>query len=116
MKVKFERKLCEYVNWLEPYDEIVVEHGMKIHVMNHHPACAKYLKHIITILEYPDYVGFNPNVKGQSFELIKTLDDNILIGVKLDTTRNRLYAASLYTITNSKLEHRIKSGRLKKID
>lgn len=67
-------------------------------------------------IENPDYIGVNPNESGTSFELVKIFDNNIQIGIKLDSSHEYLYVATLHTITNSKLEHGIQNGRLKKFD
>lgn len=90
--------------------------GLKKHILKRHPECAQYIKLIPSIISEPDYIGINPNESAISFELVKILSDNIQIGIKLDSKDNYLYVATLHTITNSKLQHGIASGRLKKID
>ena len=47
-------------------------------------------------------------------ELVKAFEDNIQIGIKLDTTNNYLYVATLFDINSSKIQRRLNSGRLKK--
>ena len=89
--------------------------GLDKHILKRHPECIEYLSIIPAIIRTPDYIGRNPNESDPSFELVKIFDNNIQIGIKLDKKDNYLYVATLHTITDSKLEHRIKSGRLKKI-
>lgn len=48
--------------------------------------------------------------------LVKIFDNNIQIGIKLDMNSNYLYIATLHSITDSKLNHGIKNGRLIKFD
>ena len=36
------------------------------------------------IIASPDYIGVNPNENVKSFELVKVLNENIQIGIKLD--------------------------------
>ena len=47
-------------------------------------------------------------------ELVKAYDINILVAVKLDIKNDYLYVASMYSLSKSKLERRIKGKRLKK--
>lgn len=49
----------------------------------------KYLDKINEILDNPDFIGINPNEEN-SIELIKKFNDNVLIGIKLDTDKNYL--------------------------
>src|SRR5659263_353123 len=48
------------------------------------------------IISNPDYVGCNPNQEGTSLELIKEIDDNILIALQFNIIENYIYVASLY--------------------
>lgn len=68
------------------------------------------------IIASPDYIGVNPNENVKSFELVKVLNENIQIGIKLDIKKNYLYVATLHTITDGKLQHGLKNGRLIKFD
>ena len=91
------------------------ENGLRSHVTKRHSDCLKYLKYVKDIIEFPDYVGINPN-ETDSFELIKVFEDNVLIGIKLDTKNNYYYIATLHDISHSKLEKRLYSGRIKKVE
>ena len=115
-EIELNEILGNYVEWIKDYSAVHVDQGLAIHVRNHHPDCVEYLSCIEDIVSNPDYIGINPNVQEQSFELVRTYDENVLIGIKLDVKNNRLYVASLYTITNSKVHHRLDSGRMMLIE
>lgn len=97
------------------YEFIYKSDGLIKHIEKRHPDCIEYLDLLPQIIENPDFIGINPNEDVKSFELVKVINKNIQIGIKLDTKNNYLYVATLHTITDSRLKHRIKSGRLKKI-
>ncbi|MPN37301.1 hypothetical protein SDC9_184817 [bioreactor metagenome] len=91
--------------------------GVKKHVKKKHKDFLKYLDNISDIINSPDYIGVNPN-EPNSVEFIKIFDDIILVSVNLctNTEQQYLYVSSLYDISNGKLQNRINSGRLKKIE
>lgn len=68
-----------------------------------------------SVLNTPDYVGCDPKEEGTSLELIKKIDDNILIALQFDITDNYIYVASLYTVTDAKIHNRLYSKRLIKV-
>lgn len=76
----------------------------------------KYIPDITDILNAPDYIGQNKNVKTESFEVIKVLADNVLVAVKLDKKNNYFFVASVYNVTDSKLNHMKRNGRIKSFD
>jgi len=89
--------------------------GLKTHIERRHPECLGYLDLIPQIIQNPDFIGVNPREKsGESVELIKRFDSNILIGIKLDTKNKYLYVATLHEIRESRIERQLHSGRLKK--
>lgn len=45
----------------------------------------------------------------------KHYDDNILIGIKLDSANNYLYVSTMHSVQESKIKRRLHSGRLKEI-
>ncbi len=98
------------------YDSVYQSAGLAKHIEKRHPECLAYLPYVSSILASPDYIGVNPNEPGKSFELVKTFDNAVQIGIKLDTKNNYLYVATLHTITQSKLQRNVESGRLKRID
>lgn len=86
--------------------------GLYKHIFRKHPDCLKYLNSIPDIIKRPDYIGVNPK-EPESVEFVKKLDSHILLGVKLDKNENYLFVASVYEISDSKVERRLHSGRLK---
>ena len=90
--------------------------GLSRHIEKRHPECMKYITSIPEIIHDPDYIGVNPNESGTSFELVKIIDENVQIGIKLDSSKDYLYVATLHTITSAKLQRGLDSGRLKPFD
>lgn len=113
---EFNDKFNDYLPIHLNNDFIYQSYGLKKHIEKRHPECLEYLPCIPFIISHPDYIGVNPNEKGVSFELVKIFDNNIQIGIKLDMNSNYLYIATLHSITDSKLNHGIKNGRLIKFD
>lgn len=68
----------------------------------------KYFECIPDIISSPDYVGKHPS--GGSIEYIKEYGERVLLGVRISQSR-RLYARSLYEISDTKLQSYLKSGR-----
>lgn len=96
-----------------PNIEIYCSSGLSVHlVKRNHKNCLQYIDEIPKIINAPDYVGKNPK-EPNSIELVKKFSENILVAVKLDVKENYLYIASLYDISQSKIERRLYSGRLK---
>jgi hypothetical protein len=95
-----------------PCGPIYQSPGFAVHVVKHHPNCAMYLGEVAAILASPDYIGANPR-EPDSIEMVKRLDANILVAVKLDRSRGYLYVASLYDVTPAKVQARLASGRLR---
>lgn len=114
--IKIPQKLGHYYEFINKYDYIFQSDGLIKHIKKRHPECTQYINKISEIIQNPDYIGINPNEKGRSFELVKIFQDNVQIGIKLDNQDDYLYIATLYTITEAKLKHRIENGRLKKFD
>lgn len=96
-----------------PIDDIFISDGLNKHIQRRHPNCIQYIDKIPQIIKNPDYIGTNPK-EPNSVELVKVFEDNIQIGIKLDTTNNYLYVATLFDINSSKIQRRLNSGRLKK--
>ncbi len=88
--------------------------GLASHVKSHHPQMGTaILQQIPTIIQSPDYIGKNPR-EPNSIELVKKLSDNIMVCIKLDTQNGYLYVASVYNISQGKVNNRLNSGRLKR--
>ena len=81
-----------------------------------HIDALKYFDKIEDILEEPDYVGINLNEKSECLEYVKVFDENILVALKIHSSEEFYYIPSMYTITDYKLQSRLFSGRLKKVD
>ena len=90
--------------------------GLPAHIVKRkHYKCLKYIDYIPDIIATPDYIGINPNEEGVSIEMIKRYDDNVMIGIKLDTDGDYLYVSTMHNIQEGKIVRRLHSGRLKKI-
>lgn len=81
-------------------------------VKSGHGEYLKYLDDLEDIIGNPDYIGKNPN-EVNSIELIKKYEDNILIGIKVNTKDNYVYVATLHDVQESKISQRLYSGRIK---
>lgn len=65
------------------------------------------------IIKSPDYFGLdNKRGNGGSLELVKKIDNIILLGLEIDLEGKYIYVATMYPITESKMNARIHSGRL----
>ena len=108
----------EYYDLLNGYVGLPIYQstGLAKHIASRHPGCEQYVNTIPFIIQNPDYIGISPREKHVSFELVKVMDDNVQIGIKLDLSGRYYYVATLYTITDAKLKHRLASGRLKPLD
>ena len=95
-----------------PCGAIFQSAGLEVHIRKHHPNIVTEMDKIPAILSTPDYVGQNPK-EPNSIEVVKRLAANLMVCVKLDLEKGYLYVASLYDITDAKLEKRLKTGRLK---
>lgn len=113
---KFNKKFNQYFSEPIEQDNIYQSKGLAKHIEKRHPECIRYLPLIPNIIANPDYIGVNPNEAGTSFELVKVINTNVQIGIKLDISEDYLYVATLHTITDAKLNHGIQNGRLKKFD
>ena len=96
-----------------PCGPIYQSTGLQKHVKKHQKEKAAIMSDIPDVIRQPDYIGRNPK-EPDSIELVKKLGDNVMVCVKLDSKNGYLYVASVYTISESKLNNRLHSGRLKK--
>ena len=71
------------------------------------------LDNISDIIQHPDYVGINPNEKDSSYELVKCMDKNIMIGIKLEKNGDYFYVATMHQISNKALQTYVRNKRLK---
>ncbi|HEM6128294.1 TPA: hypothetical protein U2C01_000075 [Streptococcus suis] len=116
--VKISQKIKEMVGLETSATDILIhEENLEKHMLkSRHQNMMKYIPDITDILNAPDYIGQNKNVKTESFEVIKVLADNVLVAVKLDKKNNYFFVASVYNVTDSKLNHMKRNGRIKSFD
>ena len=95
-----------------PCGTIYQSHGLIKHTQRHHPEFVHRVSDIPTVIQCPDYIGVHPK-EPNSIELIKRLNGNLMVCVKLDKKENYLYVATVFEITESKLQKRLGSGRIK---
>ncbi|MFH0402093.1 PBECR2 nuclease fold domain-containing protein [Streptococcus sp. A23] len=116
--VRISQKIKEIVGLETSATDILIhEENLEKHMLkSRHQNMIKYIPDITDILNAPDYIGQNKNVKTESFEVIKVLADNVLVAVKLDKKNNYFFVASVYDVTNSKLNHMKRNGRIKPFD
>ena len=110
----------EYFRILKLDDSIDIVKVNMENLKNHlekrnHDNMIKYLSRISELLENPDYIGINPRERGRSIEYVIQLDENVLIGIKLDYKNEYFYIATMHEISELKLNQRIKNGRLKSL-
>ena len=65
------------------------------------------------VIAAPDYIGKHPSEQN-SIELVKEVEKNVMVCVKLDRSNHYLFVASVFEISDGTLRNRIHSGRLKK--
>ena len=102
---------------LEASDIKVNKEGLRSHMMKRrHNDVIQHIEDLELILSNPDFIGINPREKGASFEYVKRFDDNVLVAIKLHKSGDFFYVPTMYRIQDYKLQSRINSGRLRKID
>lgn len=94
-----------------PCGDIYQSTGLLAHLQKRHPEEVGLIEHIPDVIHSPDYIGHNPN-EPNSVELIKIMDKNVMVCVKLDTKKNYLYVASVFSVSDAKVTHRLRSGRI----
>ena len=109
----YKKRFNELTGQNLPCTEIYQSQGLKKHVKKHHPDNVSNLKDVSSVIANPDYVGKNPK-EADSVELVKVIQGNLMVCVKLDSEDGYFYVASVYEISNGKLQNRIHSGRLKR--
>jgi hypothetical protein len=70
-----------------------------------------YFYSIPSIVCSPEYYGLYPS-KPNSIELVKKINDYILVGIKINSTNN-LLVSSFYPVDKDKVAARIRKNRLK---
>ena len=95
-----------------PCGPIYQSNGLVIHVRNHHPDGVSLVEYVGDVIKCPDYVGKHPKEK-DSVELVKCIEANVMVCIKLDVKNEYLFVASVFEISDGKLRNRLNSGRLK---
>ena len=98
-----------------PCGPIYQSYGLKSHILKRHPNELDNLDHVPSIILDPDYIGKHPT-EPDSIELVKVLSGNVMVCIKLDQKEHYLFVASVFEISEGKLQNRINSGRLKIVD
>ncbi|MCH5186225.1 MAG: hypothetical protein J1F64_08905 [Oscillospiraceae bacterium] len=111
---KYKGEYNDILNISLPENDIFRSNGLYSHIKKRHPGCMKYADRIAEIIENPDYIGTNPK-EPNSIEMIKKFNKNIIIAIKPDSKNRYLYVATLYEITDAKLDRQIENGRLIKM-
>ena len=102
---------------------VYMNYGVIRHVLKKHKSqlSKKNLRDTIgcikMVIKSPDYIGAHPEKIHNSIEFVKYIhDNNILVALEVDKEEGYIYVSSMYPITDSKLESRIYSGRVKKVN
>lgn len=83
--------------------------GLLAHLLKRkHYTAAKYIDYLPDIIKSPDFAG----ISDVQIELVKCFKDNIFVSIKLDAKRRTYYVATLYNVSQSKIEAYCKTGRL----
>ena len=95
---------------------IVCSKGLKGHLIKRkHFDTIKYIDNLDDILESPDYVALSTTTEN-SILLIKKLEKNVTVAVKLNSTEENYYVATMYGINDYKLERKIAKGSVVPLD
>ncbi len=115
---KYCKEFNEILNLNLSEFDIYRSKGLPAHMLkSRHAKCLKYIDYIPQIISEPDYIGINPNEnEAESIELIKRYHDNVLLAIKLDRSNGYFYIASMYDVSEAKIQRRLHSGRIKKIN
>lgn len=96
---------------ISPGTPILLGESNIAHMKESHPeAYQKYFSSLESILSEPDYVNLNP--KDGSIKYIKTIEDHVVIGVRVSTKGNA-FARTIFTIEEWKFKQYADGGYLK---
>ena len=89
--------------------------GLEAHIKKQsHYNVLKYLNQIHEMIATPDFIGINPHEYGRdTIEIVKKFDEYVMIGIKLDDSKEYYYVTTMYTLQSSKVKRRLHSGRLR---
>lgn len=93
--------------------------GVLKHIKNRHgkhlskKVATNILEVIRKIINNPDYIGiYKLGGDEISVEIIKKIDENILVGIEVDSEKDYIYVSTMYPITEGKIKSKLYSGRL----
>ena len=93
---------------------IVCSTGLEKHLIKRkHFDVIDCLDNLEEILAEPDYIGLG---EGAAVMFVKTLENNVTTVIKLNGDEENFYVATMYSISDYKLERRILSNALHPID
>lgn len=114
---ELSKELNDIINSNLPLQKIYRSKGLPAHLIKQkHFYCLKHIDDIPDIISNPDYIGVNPNESGDTIELIKRFNKNILVGIKLHIDENYLYVSTMHDVQESKITRRLHSGRIRKVN
>ena len=121
---KLKQNIVNCLNTTFTCGKVYLYPGVINHIKKRHGRqfTKKMKDNIIDIIEKiikdPEYVGLDyRRVAGGSIELIKTIDNIILLlGLEIDLEDKYIYVATMYPITLSKMNARICRGRLMEVE
>ena len=115
---KFVNEFNEILGVHYPVMPICYTKGLEAHIKKQkHYNVLKYLDRISDIIGTPDYIGINPHEYGNdTIEIVKKFEEYVMIGIKLDASKEYYYITTMYTIHSAKIRRRFYSDRLKRVD
>lgn len=109
------KEILIYYNIETLSSDIYVHQGTFKHINKRHPDILNPKEIIKKVVNSPDYIGQNPKEKS-SLELIKKIDENYLVAIKVDIKTKNLIVALTYQISDAKLEKMINLKRIFQAD
>lgn len=93
---------------------IVCSSGLRRHLIKRkHFDVIGCLDKLDLILSNPDYIGLGD---GRAIMLVKKLENNVTVVIKLNADEDKYYVATVYSISDYKLERRIIGQILRPVD
>ena len=90
--------------------------GLQAHMMKQkHFKAVDYIDRIPDIISVPDYIGMKRNNDEITIEFIKCFNDNIILCAKLSADEGSMYVATMFDITQKKIDRFLHSGRIKEV-
>ena len=97
--------------------DVVLFEERKNHIKERHPEVVQYIKYIPKIIENPDMI-FKELKRTNTIWIIKKIDKNIKITIKLNTSNNIKIKNSIIQmqiIRDKEIRRYMKNGKIKKI-